>query len=592
MALPRAHRRADPTRAPRFGPRLLAGAVRFQAFAPGARRVEVVLGKRRARLDDVGDGFFAADIDAVGAGTRYWLSRNGAKPLPDPASRWQPLGSRGPSEIVDEPKIARLAATAAHPELDLGSGAVLYEIHVGSFSARGDYDGVRRKLDHLVSLGVDAIKLMPLATFPGARGWGYDGVFHFAPHPSYGTPQALARLTRACHQRGLGVLLDVVTNHFGPEHNAMWGLAQAFFEPDLPTPWASGINFAVEAVMRYFDEMARYWLGVYDFDGLRLDAFNAIPAGAREQHLERLIDEVDALRPASSRRRTLLWLESSSNQHAPLGARGENGCVDVAQLNFDVHHASHVLLTGERHGFYEPFDRPMARLARCLSRGFAFPVDRRGASHGWSVFINYLENHDTCGNRFLGERHASLADARAVRALLALVALHPSPLYLFQGQEWQSERPFFFFTDFDSAFGKRVTRARLRGFDECDPRVCGPAPGPQDEEAFDASTLDWSEPRRARGRHALAFTRELLATRRRFVHLMSHSGGVAVRRRGRLLVLEIAPRRGNRPFVVLANLDDHPVKRPETARGRRLYRHSAEAPVRAQLAGWTIELWR
>jgi maltooligosyltrehalose trehalohydrolase len=431
---------------------------------------------------------------------RYRLQRDDRWPQADPASQFQPDGVFGPSEIIDHRCYRWQNESWRGLSLE---DVVLYELHVGTFSHTRDYDGVRRRLSHLRDCGITAIKLMPLATFAGRQNWGYDGVFHMAPFAAYGRPDQLRRLIDEAHGHGIAVLLDVVSNHFGPEGNPMWDMARPFFCERGNTAWGPGPRFERATVMAYFDEMARLFRREYRFDGLRVDAVDAIPIEHRKQHIVQLRDAIEDSGPKDGH--SILMLELFDSQHDVLRHRAP-GC-SVTQLNTEFQRAGHRLLTGEGHNEYSDFVAPDRDFQSCLADGFAF-FDRKSDFIGkvvgqpldalpWPTIVNYLVNHDTCGNRYLGQRLQALIGDRAFRAAHALLILQPGMPYLFMGQEWATKGRYHFFTDFEQGLGRRVARGRKRGFHElgaggidgCEQK----APAPQQRQALESSTLDWSE---------------------------------------------------------------------------------------------------
>jgi malto-oligosyltrehalose trehalohydrolase len=554
----------------RFGPLITDEGVRFRLWAPGATEVRLLIEDTAHQLHPVGEGFFEVTVRDAGPGTRYRFRRDDGPDLPDPASRWQPEGVHGPSEVLEIPP-PRDTNWLGRPPEEL----VIYELHVGTFTCQGGYRGVLDRLDHLADLGVTAVELMPLAAFPGSRGWGYDGVFHFAPFRGYGHPRELPGLVDACHQRGIAVILDLVTNHFGPEGNSMWSLAPDFFRPDRPTSWSAGHAWRLDQVKRYFDEAALHWIRTYGMDGLRLDAFHAVPPEVRGEHLSRMVRIIDEhLCSNEPEREVLVLLESIDNQASLL--RTGTPKVRVTQLNFDFQRAGHALLTGERHGEYRDFGDAERELGRCLEDGFAFRgrwnshcgrvIGDGGKPASWGELVNYLQNHDTCGNRHLGQRLDALVDEpRRLEAATALLLLHPAIPFLFMGQEWGARTPFHFFTDFPDALGEATQSGRLRLFREMGP---GPwevqAPGCQEPAAFARSVLCWDELDRPAHRKILDRVREALAARRQIVGQMSRDvSEVELQEASGLFVLRIPAREPERPaFLLCANLGDEPADRP------------------------------
>jgi 1,4-alpha-glucan branching enzyme/maltooligosyltrehalose trehalohydrolase len=444
-------------------------------------------------------GWFELTTPLAGPGTRYRFQVDGGQRVPDPASRCNPDDVHGDSEVIDP---------AAFPWADgawLGApwaSAVVYELHVGTFSAEG-FAGVTGRLDYLAELGVTAIELMPVADFPGARNWGYDGVLPFAPDSSYGRPEALKALVQAAHARGLMVLLDVVYNHFGPEGNYLGAYAGSFFDPGRPTPWGAAIAFDGPhsgAVREFFIHNALYWLEEYHLDGLRLDAVHAIQDGSPRHVLDELAERVRAA--AGPGRQVHLVLENDANQAARLGPGGYD-----AQWNDDFHHALHVLCTGETDGYYADYaDAPAQRLARCLAEGFAYQGEaspfRGGAPRGEpsaqlppQAFVAFLQCHDQVGNRALGERITALATVPAVRAAAAICLLAPSVPMLFMGEEFGAGTPFLFFCDFGPGLREAVTQGREREFGQfarfAGPEALAAIPDPCLERTFLDSRLDW-----------------------------------------------------------------------------------------------------
>lgn len=451
-----------------FGAEVREGGVRFRLWAPSARQLELCLDTGPAlTMPAIGDGWYELFTDRAGPGSHYRYRIDSALEVPDPASRANPEDVHGPSEVIDP------------ADFDWSDGdwrgrpwheAVIYELHVGAFSSRGDFAGVEARLDELAEVGVTALELMPVAEFPGRRNWGYDGVLPFAPDAAYGRPEDLKRLVQAAHARGLMVLLDVVYNHFGPEGNYLHAYAAPFFTERHLTPWGPAINFDGEdagPVRQFFIHNALYWLQEYHFDGLRLDAVHAI----RDDSPRHLLTELaEAVRAGPGREREIhLVLENESNQARWLRAGY------AAQWNDDCHHAWHVLLTGEADGYYADFAQaPLAQLGRCLAEGFAFqgePSPYHGEERGEpsadlapTHFVNFLQNHDQIGNRAFGERLINLTDHNRLSAAVALLLLSPMVPLLFMGEELGSRRPFLYFTDHDEALARRVTEGRRQEF--------------------------------------------------------------------------------------------------------------------------------
>jgi malto-oligosyltrehalose trehalohydrolase len=515
-----------------FGAAVLPeGGVRFRLWAPAARSVALLLESHGTpptlALQAAGDGWFELTTDAARAGDLYRYVIDGDAALPDPASRFQPAGVHGASEIVDP-------AAFAWPDGDWRGrpweDAVIYELHVGAFTTEGDHAGVEARLDHLVRLGVTALELMPLAATPGRRNWGYDGVQLFAPDVRYGRPDALKALVAAAHRRGLMVLLDVVYNHFGPEGNYLARYAPGFFAQQR-TPWGEAIDFSGnhEAPVRaFFRHNALYWLEEYHLDGLRLDAAQAM----RDDGEPHILDEIAAAArdAAGSDRHVHLVLENDDNAVRHL-ARAEDGGPRfyTAQWNDDFHHVLHGLLTDEADGHYRDHqDRRPARLGRVLAEGFDYQGEpslhrggrRRGEPSAGlppTAFVAFLQNHDHVGNRAFGERLGALAGPAALRAAIAILLLAPSVPLLFMGEEWQADEPFLFFSDLAPELAAGVRAGRRRDFtkfrDFGDPDLSHRLPDPQDPANLARSTLRWTALAEPGHRDWLAYYRGLLALR-------------------------------------------------------------------------------
>jgi maltooligosyltrehalose trehalohydrolase len=500
----------------RFGPLALEHGYRLRLYAPAARQVDALIDGRTLPMERSGD-WFAVDDPHARAGSRYAFAANGGQPIPDPGSRFQPDGVHAASEIV--------APHFAWPD-DGWHGLpwhehVIYELHVGTFTFEGTYEAAARKLRELVALGITAVELMPVAAFPGARNWGYDGVLPYAPHAGYGKPNDLKHFIAAAHEHGLAVLLDVVYNHFGPEGNYLHAIAPTFFNDAAHTPWGAAIDVTVPDVRAYFAENAAYWLTEYRFDGLRLDATHAVVDPRAPSFLDEL--RATAIGCCEPGRHVALVVENDANDVTLLDDGYD------AQWNDDVHHCAHVIATGETGGYYRDYaGDPVGWLGRALATGFAYQGEasahRNGKPRGspsarflLTAFVSFLQNHDQIGNRAFGERLAQLAAPEALHALTALILLAPSPPMLFMGEEWAASTPFLFFCDFEPELAKLVTAGRRREFEAfpqfTDARVRTTIPDPAAAATFEASRLRWEERSAPKHAAALAFTTALLHTR-------------------------------------------------------------------------------
>jgi len=494
-----------------FGAQLLDdGGVHFRLWAPAAKRVSLCLQHDDGEADEAmaprGGGWFELQHRAAGEGSRYRFCIDDNLRVPDPASRFNPGDVHGHSEVIDP--------RAFEWQDDAWSGrpwheAVIYELHVGTFTHAGDFSGVEERLPHLAELGITAIELMPVADFPGSHNWGYDGVLPFAPDSSYGRPEELKSLVQAAHGHGLMVFLDVVYNHFGPEGNYLHAYAPDFFTDRHHTPWGDAINFDganARTVRDFFIHNALYWLEEYHLDGLRLDAVHAIMDDSQPDILAEL---AEAVRSGPGRQRQIhLVLENDDNIARYLErANGESPRYYDAQWNDDIHHALHLLLTGESDGYYRDYcDQPLWYLGRCLTEGFAYQGEASAYRHGERrgepsahlppfAFVSLLQNHDQIGNRAFGERLSVLCDPRALRMAVDILLLAPSPPLLFMGEEWHSMSPFLFFCDFEPGLAAAVREGRRREFARferfADPAVREQIPDPGSRDTFEACQLDW-----------------------------------------------------------------------------------------------------
>ena len=470
-----------------FGAEVVAqGGVRFRLWAPGAKSVDLALAGRLLPMKE-NNGWFERVERQAGPGTLYRYRIDGELLVPDPASRFQPRDVDGPSEVID-PQAHKWSdhAWTGRP----WSEAVLYELHVGTFSPEGTYAGAAKKLMQLVETGITAIELMPLSDFAGRWNWGYDGVLPYAPDSAYGRPEELKALIEAAHAAGLMVLLDVVYNHFGPKGNYLPRYAPQFFTERHKTPWGAAIDYTHPVVREFFLHNARYWLEEYRFDGLRFDAVHAII----DDSPRHILDEICASVPAGKH----LVLENDAGQVRFIGPGRYS-----AQWNDDAHHACHVLATGETDGYYVAYaDAPAQHLARCLAEGFAYqgevspftgkPRGERSAHLAPACFVDFLQNHDQIGNRALGERITRLSHERALKALTAIQLLAPSPPLLFMGEEWGCQQPFLFFCDFDGELGEAVRKGRREEFSRF-AAFKGSIPDPLAAATFRQCVLDWTK---------------------------------------------------------------------------------------------------
>jgi maltooligosyltrehalose trehalohydrolase len=489
----------------------------FRVWAPSAAEVE---------LDDAGaapaarvpmhrrhDGWWEVESDAV----EYGFVVDGDGPFPDPRSPWQPWGVHGPSRVLDHDAFAWTDAGWRGVYLP---GAVLYELHVGTFTPEGTFDAAIERLDHLADLGVDAVEVMPVAEFSGERGWGYDGVDLFAPHHAYGGPDGLKAFVDACHGRGIGVVMDVVYNHLGPAGNHL-GRFGPYFTDRHRTNWGDAVNFdgpLSGEVRRFVVDNALMWLRDYHGDGLRLDAVHAIADESALHILEELAAGVEEL-AALVRRPLFLVAESDLNDPRFVRPRDAGGYGLDASWADEWHHALHAVLTGETDGYYEDFGS-LDLLAKALRQAWVYAGDwspHRRRVHGrppvgldgWQ-FVVCTQNHDQVGNRATGERLSHLVSPGRLRIAAALLLTSPFVPMLFQGEEWAASTPFQYFTDHDDAdLGMAVTEGRRNEFAHFgwDPSA---VPDPQDPATFERSKLRWDE---ARG-ELLEWYRALIALRR------------------------------------------------------------------------------
>lgn len=547
----------------------------LEVWAPYADTVQARINGQTMPMHPLAGSWWRLDA-RMPEGTDYAFILDGGKPLPDPRSARQPRGVHGPSQRVDHAAFDWHDAGWQPPPL---SSAVIYELHVGTFSHAGTFAGVVEHLDHLSALGVTHLELMPVNSFSGRRGWGYDGVSLYAPQESYGGPEGLKRLVDVCHGRGLSVILDVVYNHLGPEGNYLTHFGP-YLTDRYQSPWGQSVNLdgpESHEVRRFFRENALMWLRDYHMDGLRIDAVHALVDLSALHFLEELADAVKRLESETGRHRVLI-AESDLNEPRIVRQKDAGGFGIDGQWSDDFHHALHCVLTGEKNGYYADFG-DIADLVRAFKRVFVydgkFSAFRRRI-HGRSAaglpatrFIGYLQNHDQIGNRALGERAGHLMNPERLRAGAAIVFFAPFVPMLFQGEEWGASTPFLYFTDHgDSELGEAVRSGRCEEFAAFgwDPETI---PDPQAHETFARSILNWDECAADPHQSILQWFRQIIDLRKRYPDLtdgrvdrvraeFSESGRWLVITRGRLVLAcnlgkarQLVPIAGVHPVTLL-----------------------------------------
>ena len=510
------------------------GTVRFRLWATSQQQVTLRLNDEELLMNPAGDGWFERIVDGIAPGAEYCFILADGMAVPDPASRAQQGDVSGPSLVSDPARyVWRNSDWRGRPWEE----SVVYELHIGTFTAEGTFQAAIEKLPYLADLGITIIEVMPVSQFGGDRGWGYDGVLLYAPHSAYGTPDDFKAFVDAAHGHGLSVVLDIVLNHFGPEGNYLPLLSPDFFHQERHTPWGAGIAYDVDAARRYIAEAPLYWLQEFHLDGLRFDAIDQIEDSA-DKHI--LIEIAGCIRATITDRPVHLTTEDCRNIIS-LHPRAEDGSTPLysGEWNDDLHNAFHVFATGETHAYYQEFaQQPEQHVARALTEGFALQgeispltgekrgVDSRGQPP--VAFVDFIQNHDQVGNRAQGERLISLAGTARSELLLSALLLSPHIPLLFMGEEYGETNPFLFFTDFHGDLATAVREGRAKEFAGHAGYEDASVPDPNALDTFTRSKLDWRRRESQSGRRWLALTRELLALRQQYlVPLLATAGGHA-----------------------------------------------------------------
>jgi maltooligosyltrehalose trehalohydrolase len=506
-----------------FGANPTEGGVLFRAWAPLANQLSACITHPRPAIlpmERDADDVFTAFAELLPAGAEYYFEQNGDRRRPDPVSRFQPHGVHGASQVVDRDAFAWTDRDWTGIALE---DFIIYELHTGTFTSEGTFEGAIGMLPYLRELGITALELMPVAAFPGSRNWGYDGVYLYAPHTAYGGPTGLKRLIDACHSEGMAVVLDVVYNHLGPEGNYLGEYAPCFTDV-YRTPWGTAINFdgpQSDGVRRFFIDNALYWLTEYHIDALRLDAIHGIYDFGAHHVLREMADAFQRQAHALGRK---AWLIAESDLNDPRvinpAAIGGHG-IDT-QWNDDFHHSLHTLLTAARHGYFVDFGR-IEDLRKAIVEGFvydgrrsAYRQRRYGASSAANPgrqFVVFNQNHDQIANADAGTRLSAMLAPEQQKLAAAILLCAPNLPMLFMGEEFGASSPFDYFTSFaDPALARAVSEGRRR---EYEPFFKSRAfPDPQAPETFDRSRIDWAESTCSPHSELLAFYRALIALRK------------------------------------------------------------------------------
>ena len=541
---------------------------RFRVYASDAKKLELVLeadgAARTIEMTAAAHGVHETFVDGVTAGARYRYALDGAAPFPDPASRFQPEGVHGPSEVIDPTAFAWQDDQWKGRAL---AGMVIYELHIGTFTPEGTFAAAAQRLSYLRDLGITAIELMPVHDFPGERNWGYDSAALYAPPRSYGRPEDLRRFVDTAHGLGLSVLLDVVYNHLGPDGAYIAAYDKTMLNNERRTPWGSSMNLDGARslpVREFLIQNALYWQRDFHVDGFRLDATSAIDD---RSGLHLLAELGERLRAAAGPRGCVLIAEDGRNLNTIIHTREQGGHGIDGEWCFDFHHQFHRVLTGERHHYYEGFRSSAHDLALALKQGWVFTgqddpygnaprgTDPTGIP-AWR-FVAYLQSHDEVGNRPMGDRLHAVAGLAEYRGALALLLGAAQTPMLFMGDEWAAGTPFHFFTDHKPTIGAKVTAGRREfykiwpGFNTA--RGLDKTPDPQDVATFESSHLDWAELDKEPHASTLRYVRRLLALRHSDAALSATNGEFDSRSVGRRAVLVWRRAPGARPLAIIGS---------------------------------------
>jgi len=563
-----------------------SGGVRFRVWSPLAKEIAVAIKspQRIVRpMKLVEGGIFEADVPEAGPGTDYMYLIDGKKERPDPVSRWQPEGVHGPSRVIDPDGFHWSDAGWKGLALE---DYVIYELHIGTFTAGGTFESAIEKLDHLREAGITAVEIMPVAQFPGARGWGYDGVYPYAVQSTYGGPEALKRLIDACHQKGLAVIMDVVYNHLGPEGNYLPDFMPCF-SGRYKSPWGEALNYDgphSDGLRRYMIDNATHWLAEYHIDALRLDAVHSIlDFGAR--HLLQELGGKFHREAAKLGRKAFLIAESDLDDVRVIEPVANGGWGMDAQWNDAFHHAVHTALTGDRHGYFADYNG-LEDLRKAIVDGYVYDwrySKVRKRFHGSSSktrpggqFIVFTQNHDQVANALASKRPITITSVGLEKVAAAILICTPNLPMFFMGQEYGATTPFTYFTDFqDRDLARAVSEGRKKEYEGL---LDEGFLDPQSEEAFETSKLKWEQLREPMHREMLEFHRALLALRKRHKCLSNcrkDLTAVEFNQTERWITIERRDPSGERAIIV-CNLSDYKIGIPIAEGGVTLALYGSE----------------
>lgn len=515
-----------------WGPKFLEGdKVCFRLWAPDLSELSLQIDGRIVPMTSQNEGWFAVELDEIGDDAQYmFLLPDGTK-VPDPGSRYQ-------DDVVEASRVVRSNGFSWKNTQWKGrpwEETIVYELHIGTFTSEGTFAGASKQLGRLAELGFTAIEIMPLAHFPGHRGWGYDGVYQYAPHSAYGTADDFRRLVDEAHGHGLMVFLDVVYNHFGPEGNFLSRYASDFFQRGQSTPWGDKIDFEVAPVRRFFLDNALYWLDEFNLDGLRLDAVDQIEDQSERHFLEEVARTVRARFP---QRHVHLITENPVNGTDLLADTTCGQRLYTADWNDDFHHALHVAVTGETTGHFKPFAvKPWEHVKRALAQGYLQEGKAvlqtsppPSAELPPTAFVHFLQNHDQIGNRALNDRLNTMISQSMYDVLTELLVLSPQIPLFFMGEEHASRRPFHFFCDYQGELARIMMAGRPKQAENFGgiPRGVDPESlaDPNQLETFLASKISWDDALSTEGLAREKFVKDLLDVRKKhIIPLLEKAGG-------------------------------------------------------------------